>query len=50
MLPKDAPTHLDEDEELIEAEPDGSEDPGSQLDRDATVPLFDPDQKSKTDR
>jgi hypothetical protein len=49
MLPKDEPVHQEEDEELIEAEPDGSEDPGSQLDRDATVPLFDPNKASKTD-
>jgi len=49
MLPKDADHQREQDQELIEAEPDGSEDPGSQLDRDATVPLFDPNQNSKTD-
>lgn len=46
MLSKEASEQLDEDEELIEAEPDGTEDPGSHLDRDATVPLFNPDQNS----
>jgi hypothetical protein len=49
MLPNDKYAQQEEDEELIQVEPDGSEDPGSELDRDATVPLLNPDQITKTD-
>jgi len=50
MLPANKPEHDEEDKELIELEPDGSEDPGSQLDRDATVPLLDPASSDQTGR